>query len=273
MDNSPNTMPSNASHLNQISKSGPSGLRGKFHKGRFKKRKRNKKTIPLELCTPNSTASTTTCTRAITDSTTPFKTTQSKILFGPHEIDATVTTDPLIANQWIDDTRAAHHTTNGKKIVVGLDCEWKPNRHPRQNNKIALLQLCTGSRCLILQLKYMNPVPDSVKAFLLDETITFVGVGVGEDVAKLKGNYGLECTNSRDLRPVCNTFLGIETKKCKGLKGYAREILGFELEKSKSATMSNWEEWNLKESQIRYACLDAFVSYLLGCKVLEENSD
>jgi hypothetical protein len=30
--------------------------------------------------------------------------------------------------------------------------------------------------CLILQLFYMKPVPDSVKAFLLDEAITFVGM-------------------------------------------------------------------------------------------------
>jgi ribonuclease D len=95
------------------------------------------------------------------------------------------------------------------------------------------------------------------------------GVGIGEDVVKLKGNYGLECTKSLDLKEECNAFLGIETKLCKGLKGYARELLGFELQKSKNATQSNWEEWNLKESQIRYACLDAFISYLLGCRVLE----
>jgi 3'-5' exonuclease len=106
----------------------------------------------------------------------PFKTTQSKILFGPHEIDATVTTDPLMADQWICDTRAAHPAADGKHIVVGLDCEWKPNRFRGQKNKIALLQLCLGNRCLILQLFYMKPVPDSVKAFLLDEAITFVGM-------------------------------------------------------------------------------------------------
>lgn len=76
-----------------------------------------------------------------------------------------------------------------------------------------------------------------------------------------------------DLQKPCNAFLRIETKKCMGLKGYAREILGFELEKPKNATQSNWEQWNLKEMQIRYACLDAFISYLLGSKVLEAKSD
>ncbi|KAF3334758.1 Werner Syndrome-like exonuclease [Carex littledalei] len=302
MDNKSTNMPSDAPFSNQAHKSGPSGQRGKFFcKGGNKKRyvlltflfvlnsrpgssgqqgkffhesKNNKrKTGPPATSTPNSTASTATSTRATTDGSTPSKTTQSKILFGPHEIDTTVTTDPLITDQWICDTRAAHPTTDGKKIVVGLDCEWKPNRVRHQDNKIALLQLCIGNRCLILQLIYMDPVPDSLKAFLLDEMITFVGVGVGEDLAKLKGHYGLKCTNSVDLQKPCNAFLGIKMKKCMGLKGYAQEILGFELDKSKRATQSNWEQWNLKEMQIRYACLDAFISCLLGCKVLEAKSD
>lgn len=33
------------------------------------------------------------------------------------------------------------------------------------------------------------------------------------------------------------------------------------------------EQWNLKELQIHYASLDAFISYMLGCKVLEKKID
>jgi len=68
----------------------------------------------------------------------------------------------------------------------------------------------------------------------------------------------------------CNDHLGHYTggRSWLGLKGFAREVLGLAMEKPRSVTMSNWEKLDLEEAQIRYACIDAYVSYKLGEKIL-----
>jgi len=43
------------------------------------------------------------------------------------------------------------------------------------------------------------------------------------------------------------------------------------MEKPRGVTMSNWEKHDLDEAQIRYACIDAYVSYKLGERVLTAN--
>nr|CAB3476997.1 unnamed protein product [Digitaria exilis] len=68
---------------------------------------------------------------------------------------------------------------------VGLDCEWKPNYRSWTTSKVAILQLCSGTRCLVLQLLYVDRVPASVRSFLADPNVWIVGIGVGEDAAKL----------------------------------------------------------------------------------------
>ncbi|GJN32077.1 hypothetical protein PR202_gb20551 [Eleusine coracana subsp. coracana] len=54
------------------------------------------------------------------------------------------------------------------------------------------------------------------------------------------------------------------------LIGFAREVLGLTMEKPYNVTMSNWEKHDLDVAQIQYACIDAYVSYKLGEKVLPD---
>ncbi|KAF8387666.1 hypothetical protein HHK36_026320 [Tetracentron sinense] len=49
------------------------------------------------------------------------------------------------------------------------------------SNKTATLQLCVDNKCLILQLFYMDYIPQSIKSFLSDPNATFVGVEVEDD--------------------------------------------------------------------------------------------
>ncbi|CAN6204400.1 unnamed protein product, partial [Urochloa humidicola] len=102
----------------------------------------------------------------------------------------------------------APQTPLGAPLIVGLDCEWKPDDHSWSTSKVAILQLCTGTRCLILQLLYVDRVPASVKSLLADPGVRFVGVGVGEDAAKLAAHYGLACAAAVDVEGLCNDLLG-----------------------------------------------------------------
>jgi ribonuclease D len=185
-------------------------------------------------------------------------------------IDTTVTRDAAAADEWVRTVRAAN--PRGAPLIVGLDCEWKPNYRSWTTSKVAILQLCAGTRCLILQLFYVDRIPTAVRALLADPDVRLVGIGVGEDTAKLAADYGLACAAPVDLEGRCNDHLGrYGGGRRLGLKGFAREVLGLVMEKPRHVTMSNWEKHDLDEAQIQYACIDAYVSYKLGERVLAIN--
>ncbi|KAG2597095.1 hypothetical protein PVAP13_5KG189800 [Panicum virgatum] len=185
-------------------------------------------------------------------------TTRLAVRFGSATIDTTVTRDAAAADEWVRAVRADHHPRGGGggPLIVGLDCEWKPNYRSWTTSRVAVLQLCAGARCLVLQLLYVDRVQASVRALLADPGVWLVGIGVGEDAAKLAADYGLACAAPVDLESRCNDRL---------------ELLGLVMEKPRGVTMSNWEKHDLDEVQIRYACIDAYVSYKLGERVLGAN--
>ncbi|KAK1611336.1 hypothetical protein QYE76_035009 [Lolium multiflorum] len=197
-------------------------------------------------------------------------TTRYTVRFGSAVIDTTVTSDTAAADEWVRSVRASN--ADGRGLIVGLDCEWKPNYHSWTTSKVAILQLCVGNTCLILQMFYASRVPAAIRAFLGDPTVRCVGIGVGEDAAKLAEDYGLVCAAPVDLEARCNRHLGIGGglgRTRLGLKGYAREVLGLSMEKPRNVTMSNWEKRQLDVAQVQYACIDAYVSYKLGERLLD----
>ncbi|CAO2184824.1 unnamed protein product [Urochloa humidicola] len=194
-------------------------------------------------------------------------TTRLTVHFGSAAIDTTVTRDAAAADEWVRAVRAANPL--GAPLIVGLDCEWKPNYTSWTTSKVAILQLCAGTRCLILQLFYVDRIPASIRSFLADPNVRFVGIGVGEDAGKLAADYGLACAAAADVEALCNDFLGrFAGGRRLGLKGFAREVLGLVMEKPLNVTRSNWEKYVLDEAQIQYACIDAYVSCKLGERVL-----
>ncbi|KVH97529.1 3'-5' exonuclease domain-containing protein [Cynara cardunculus var. scolymus] len=74
-------------------------------------------------------------------------------------IETTVTNKAAITDEWMDELLTLHadHPT----VVVGLDVEWRPHLIRSMSNKSATLQLCIDTKCLILQLFYMDEIPES----------------------------------------------------------------------------------------------------------------
>ncbi|KQK23303.1 Werner Syndrome-like exonuclease [Brachypodium distachyon] len=191
------------------------------------------------------------------------------VRFSSALIDTTVTSDAAAADEWARSVRASNPSGSG--ILVGLDCEWKPCDHLPVPSKVAILQLCVGTSCLILQMFYVDRVPAGIRSFLGDPTVRCVGIGVGEDCGKLAVDYGIVCAAPVDLEDRCNQHLGIRSlfRNRLGLKGYTREILGLTMAKPRHVTMSNWETRDLSVAQVVYACIDAYVSYKLGERLLD----
>ncbi|CAO2180161.1 unnamed protein product [Urochloa humidicola] len=202
----------------------------------------------------------------------------STFRFGSVEIAATVTRDATVADARVRSLRASH--PRGAPLVVGLDCKW--NKHPAGGgaeagwavapSRAAVLQLYAGgavASCLVLQLLYLSRFPEALNAFLRDPRVRLVGVGIASAVERLAADHGFVCAAPVELGGPCDEYLGLVGVGEKlGLKEYAKEVLDLNMERPDSVAMSDWEKRDLELPQIGYACVDAYVSYRLGERVL-----
>ncbi|PIN18009.1 DNA helicase [Handroanthus impetiginosus] len=199
-------------------------------------------------------------------STITFNPATSKyhVSFAGTTIETTVTDKAATITAWVREITSLYH---GTPTVVGLDVEWRPHPIRSMSNKSATLQLCIDQKCLIIQLFYVDEIPESIKGFLTNPNFTFVGIEVQDDVSKLKNEYGLDCSSTMDIREKAKErWPGRFWRP--GLKDLAQEICQLNMRKPKHVCMSNWEARVLSEAQVEYACIDAFASYKIGHKLL-----
>jgi ribonuclease D len=200
--------------------------------------------------------------------TIAFDPTSSKycVNFAGKSIETTVTDRGNTIDEWVHEILSLYE---GRPTAVGLDIEWRPHQTRLMSNKSATLQLCIDEKCLIVQLFYTDYIPQSLKSFMMDPNFTFVGVEVGNDIAKLNNDYGVESNRSADIRELAmRQWPG---RFCwPGLKDLAFEVSGLSIKKPQDVRRSNWEARVLNENQVEYACIDAYASYRVGQKLLFE---
>lgn len=63
----------------------------------------------------------------------------------------------------------------GSAHVIGLDCEWQPERSKRMHSPVSLLQLCSGNRCYLAQLLHMDDMPSQLRYLLENPLVVKVG--------------------------------------------------------------------------------------------------
>ncbi|MCE3216557.1 hypothetical protein HAX54_006881 [Datura stramonium] len=180
------------------------------------------------------------------------------------EIETLVTRDPAMVFSWIDNTENLNESRL-HRLIVGIDVEWRPNFIPSAGqNPVATLQLCVGKSCLIYQIIHAPNIPWRLRNFLNNDDYRFVGVGIDSDAKKLWDDYGLQVANRVDLREWAAEELENENLRSAGLRNLVKEIVGTEICKPKSVTLSAWDQRWLSLDQICYACLDAYLSFLVG---------
>ncbi|KAL4586504.1 hypothetical protein LXL04_011140 [Taraxacum kok-saghyz] len=201
-----------------------------------------------------------------TNQTITYDSTSSKyhVRYDGKTIVTTVTDKSAVATEWVDEILLLH--ANNPNVMVGLDVEWRPHSISYMSNKSATLQLCIDDKCLILQLFYMDEIPESLKSFLLNPKFTFVGIEVEGDILKLKNEYGLDCAKSADIREGAKKKWPGRFRR-PGLKDLAMDVARIHMKKPKHVCMSNWEARILNESQVEYACVDAYASYKIAYKI------
>ncbi|KAI3788225.1 hypothetical protein L2E82_00982 [Cichorium intybus] len=198
------------------------------------------------------------------------RTTQTKnVSFYEDKIFTTVTKDPNYVDAWISETI---ENSNGRRLVIGMDAEWRPSWVRGVENRVAILQLCVGHRCLIFQIIHAPYIPQSLIDFLNNPSYTITGVGIQDDAEKLVRHYSLGreaygqrlAANVMELGWLAAQMHGDENMKRLGLKRMAGMFLGKEPKKPKRVTLSNWDNRWLSPKQIDYACIDAFLSFEIG---------
>lgn len=149
-----------------------------------------------------------------------------------------------------------------RQPILGFDTETKPAFRKGRKNKVALLQLSTSNEAFLFRLNHMG-VPDDLIKVLADENITKAGVAIRDDIKALRRRHNFEPKGFVELQNYVQEF-GIENF---GLKKLTAIVLNFRISKSKQ--LSNWENPKLSEGQLRYAATDAWVSYEIYKKLLE----
>ena len=187
-----------------------------------------------------------------------------RVMFERGEIRTTVTSSGDAVEAWIDEVLSVHRRRLSN-LVVGLDVEWRPI-FGRGYSRTALLQLCVGRRCLIFQLLHADYIPDALgeRKCLRDDDYRFAGVGVGADAERLWNDKGLNVANTVDLAEVAAEEMGRPDLRNAGLKAIASAVMGVDIDKPDAVRVGPWDNYYLSDQQIKYACIDAFVSFEVG---------
>jgi hypothetical protein len=86
-------------------------------------------------------------------------------------------------------------------LVVGLDCEWRPPR-----GDVSVLQIATSTRCFIIRTQQCVASLPMLTELFADKSIVKVGVGVGDDAAKLCRDFGISVRGCVGARIVLSPF-------------------------------------------------------------------
>ncbi|AVN99308.1 putative protein P25 [Pistachio ampelovirus A] len=174
-------------------------------------------------------------------------------------LNVTITANPECVDEWLDNVKNKAVVIN-KSLCLGLDTEWC--LHDRKRRRLAIVQLCFEDTVLIYQLSHAKVLSTSFVKMLESNEVEFTGVEVNEDLRKLRDDYGVQfkgrTIDTRDLaaRTCCD-----DRYLKSGLKTLTEQFMGTHLSKDINVTLSNWEKHMLSFEQIKYAAIDAYVSY------------
>ncbi|KAL6539628.1 hypothetical protein OROHE_011399 [Orobanche hederae] len=190
--------------------------------------------------------------------------------FSGKTIETTVTKKASVARHWLQNVVKSFEQSCDNRIV-GIGCKYI--RHPvdsSTSNKIAVLQLCVDTKCLVLQLLHMDSVPPPVTDFLGDSRNTFVGVEIQEDSRKLLEDYALDVNRKVDLHFLAKHWFPVSYRGRPSLKALAYGVVWLSRRRKCSEYKGDWESVVLDQELVDQACTDAYAYYSFAHKLLQD---
>ncbi|KAL6647649.1 hypothetical protein ACP70R_015086 [Stipagrostis hirtigluma subsp. patula] len=180
---------------------------------------------------------------------------------GGDAVQTTVTSRGDVVRQWVQTTWWRLRRRSGGDRVVGMGVQWHPlsralpaGAEPRP----CTLQLCAGNRCLVFQVGQAGAIPAVLRRFLADGGVTFAGYNVAYDCRVLRAHHGLVVASTLELHGAWGMGNASMARMAERLLGITGE------EKDREVRRSRWGVRKLSMEQVRYACVDAYLSCRLG---------
>ncbi len=136
--------------------------------------------------------------------------------------------------------------------ILGFDTETRPSFKKGKIYPTALIQFSTQNRAWLLRVSRIG-YPEKLLKLLSDEDTIKLGLGLNDDLRRMRSDFQFEPAGFLDLQHYVAAFK-IEEKGLKKLSGI---VLGRRI--SKSQQVSNWDADYLTEAQLRYAATDAWI--------------
>ncbi|KAG7584576.1 Ribonuclease H-like superfamily [Arabidopsis suecica] len=189
--------------------------------------------------------------------------------FFGEELIVTVTRTPSVIRKWINNVHFFNRFTS-HPLVVGLGVYWTLPGHyadppPESYNRPAdTLQLCVGTRCIIIQLSHCDHVPYALHNFLA--SYTHVGVWNSQDAIKLERcRHQLKIGKLLDIRRFVEGSRG-SLRGC-SFEEIVEECMGYRgVRLDPEVSRSDWSVYDLCEDQILQASIDVYVCFKLGVR-------
>lgn len=152
-------------------------------------------------------------------------------------------------------------------VVIALMYPFQ--RGPPYSDQPAMLQLCVGTHCLMIQLSQRFGILKCLNEFLADPEICFVGVGPSTgSLSDLTNHYELESKNYIGVNELAAKKLKKPDLLMLGLKEIAAEV-GVSLEESPTTLQDiNWRAKAYSNEQIKRAVHGVYAAHLVGTKLL-----
>ena len=136
--------------------------------------------------------------------------------------------------------------------VLGFDTETRPSFKKGKVYPTSLVQIASLEQAWIIRVNRIG-YPGALLELLSDDTPLKIGLGLQDDLRRLRADFQFEPRGFLDLQHYVAAFR-IEEK---GLKKISGIVLNRRI--SKSQQVSNWDADVLSAAQLRYAATDAWV--------------
>ncbi|WVZ72050.1 hypothetical protein U9M48_020568, partial [Paspalum notatum var. saurae] len=187
----------------------------------------------------------------------------------------TVTARPAIARRWLHTAvwLQGRRLRSGGDLTVGLGVQWKPPCRKLPSGAVprpATLQLCRGNHCLVFQVARAGAAPNILRRLLADARVLFAAYRAAYDRRLLRAHHRLDVASVMELRGAAGMGGASMEEMAEKLRGAKfkknhEKLLGVRgALKPRSVGTSDWDAERLSLDQVRYACVDAYLSFRLG---------
>lgn len=217
-----------------------------------------------------------------------------RVYVDEHRILSIVTNNYNTVNKWFKEVQKTTSNSKHGFIFVTICVERDPERSgyhweiPNcEDFPYDLLQVCTGSHCLLYRLPYPNiyddyRIPKAMKAFFADPRVMVIGMKMRAIMKRLGADFDIKFANPADINILAEI----------GMKGHDLDLRHCDLNRLSMTVLGNhwdvirpekpivwfphracWWRDELNTEKVKYATVDPYLCFMVSSKILDGMDD